>query len=431
MIIKQIGIVGVAVRSGNRGVLALGSSLVGLCSQSKIKPKIVLLSGDRHGGNLSMQVGGRQQQIPIVNYRLSLKSGLNQQILWILLMSIIYRLAPIKFIHNAISARVPWISTVEQCQIVGDVRGGDSFSDIYGIRRFIVGFLVAWSVILVKGSIVQFPQTYGPFNSRVARIMARFLLRRSSMIVARDEESRKVALDLLNGKGEVKLSPDVAFSLEAAVPDTIDLSPSPDKASSSEVIGINVNGLMYNGGYNRQNMFGLQLNYSKFLQLVIHSLLEENPNVEIWLVPHTYAPMGDVESDNEACLKVWHSISKKVQSRVRVVTGEYDQYQIKGVIGQSCFFLGSRMHSCIAALSQDIPCVGLAYSMKFSGVFSSVGMGDWVIDARKLNTDASVNAVIDCYRLRDSVRDDLQRATRKAREHLSKIFEDLVCNNKN
>ena len=46
----------------------------------------------------------------------------------------------------------------------------------------------------------------------------------------------------------------------------------------------------------------------------------------------------------------------------------------KAVIGQCDFFIGSRMHACIAALSQGVPCVGVAYSMKFAGVFDTVGM---------------------------------------------------------
>ena len=66
-----------------------------------------------------------------------------------------------------------------------------------------------------------------------------------------------------------------------------------------------------------------------------------------------------------------------------IVDREYDQHEIKGVIGMCDFFVGSRMHACIGALSQGIPCVGVAYSMKFRGVFESVGVADWVVDSRQ------------------------------------------------
>jgi polysaccharide pyruvyl transferase WcaK-like protein len=40
------------------------------------------------------------------------------------------------------------------------------------------------------------------------------------------------------------------------------------------------------------------------------------------------------------------------------------------------------MHACIAALSQCVPALGLAYSNKFSGVFETIGVGSLVIDLR-------------------------------------------------
>jgi len=78
------------------------------------------------------------------------------------------------------------------------------------------------------------------------------------------------------------------------------------------VIGLNVNGLMVNGGYTRKNMFGLKLDYPSFLAAMIKALLAEHQG-ELWLVPHTYAPPGDVESDPEACCKVRAALPEILQ----------------------------------------------------------------------------------------------------------------------
>ncbi len=85
--------------------------------------------------------------------------------------------------------------------------------------------LTAWTVILVKGSMVQFPQTYGPYQSPVARALARYILRRSSVVIARDEKSQQVAQKLIGSRRQVWLSPDVAFSLEAILPGGIEECP--------------------------------------------------------------------------------------------------------------------------------------------------------------------------------------------------------------
>ena len=95
------------------------------------------------------------------------------------------------------------------------------------------------------------------------------------------------------------------------------------------------------------------------------------------------------------------------------------------MIGQCRFFLGSRMHSCIAALSQGIPCVGLAYSMKFGGVFASVGVEDSVLEARTLDTAEAVEATLECYRRTDATAPGLKNAANSARARLREVFEAL------
>ncbi len=240
---------------------------------------------------LSTVIEGKRVEIPAINYRHTYKSGLATCLPWIALMSICYRLVPLKTFRAFLRKKIPWIRCLAEADIVGDVRGGDSFSDIYGMKRYLFGFLCAWTAILVNRNLVQFPQTYGPYKSSLARIIARYLLLNSSVIIARDTKSRAVAKELVGEKKEVLLSPDVAFGLEVLVPE-IDLD------TSRPVVGINVNGLMYNGGYDRKNQFGLSLDYPEFLNGLVCQILENGPET-IWLVPHTYAPIGDVESDNE------------------------------------------------------------------------------------------------------------------------------------
>jgi polysaccharide pyruvyl transferase WcaK-like protein len=117
----------------------------------------------------------------------------------------------------------------------------------------------------------------------------------------------------------------------------------------------------------------------------------------------------------------------EVRARARIVTREYDQHEIKGVIGQCDFFIGSRMHSCIAALSQGVPCVAVAYSRKFAGVFESVGMESWVVDAREATNEEAVARILDLYRQRASVRAGLLRRAEEARGRLREVFRMLFA----
>lgn len=420
----QIGLLGTPIDTGNRGVLALGASLVNLCFRNNHKGRTYLLVGHPKPEIVPFRFGNKIIEVPLVNCRMSPKAKIREHLGWILLACIIYRLFPFRFIRKIISRHTPWIAALEEATIVGDIRGGDSFSDIYGIWRFLNGFLMAWSVLLVKGSMVQFPQTFGPYQSPLARILARFILRRSSVVIARDEKSQHVAQKLIGSRRQVWLSPDVAFALEAIRPERIEVNPPLDGSIQSEVIGMNVSGLMYNGGYTRDNMFSLKLNYKSMVPVLITALLENHPG-ELWLVPHTYGPSWSVESDPEACYKVRAVLPEALQTRVRIVTGEYDCYELKGLIGQFDFFIGSRMHACIAALSQGVPCVGIAYSRKFEGVFNSVGMGEWVIDGRRVGNTEAISRILELYMDRDKVRQELEMRAEEAKQRLLNVFARL------
>lgn len=417
---------GTSVTSGNRGVLALGVSLVNLCCEAAKDAEVVLLLSHNESAPITFKVGGKDREIPIVPCRLSPRSRPQDHLAWIVAMSLLYRLIPIASVRRLIANSTPWIDAAASAEVVGDVRGGDSFSDIYGMGRFLLGFLMAWSVILVRGDMVQFPQTYGPFKSPWARGLARFLLRRSSVVIARDKKSQRVAQELLGEGYEVQLSPDVAFSLAVTRPAAIALDPAPSSTATGNVIGLNVNGLMYHGGYTRDNMFGLQLDYATFLTDLVTTLLSEHEG-ELWLVPHTFAPPGNVESDQDASRLLRESLPAALQARVRIVVEEYDQHEIKGVIGGCDFFIGSRMHACIAALSQGVPCVGVAYSMKFEGVFESVGMGEWVVDGRTTQNAQAIARILELYRGRNDMRETLGRRADEARASLRTVFQRVFA----
>ena len=99
--------------------------------------------------------------------------------------------------------------------------------------------------------------------------------------------------------------------------------------------------------------------------------------------------------------------------------------EIKGIIGLCDFFIGSRMHACIAALSQGIPTVGVAYSKKFGGVFESVGVADWFIDAREADQDEATEKVMRLFGEREAVRTTLADSVGAAQAALRDAFEAL------
>ena len=61
-----------------------------------------------------------------------------------------------------------------------------------------------------------------------------------------------------------------------------------------------------------------------------------------------------------------------------MIEEDYDAEELKGIIGQCDLFIGSRMHSNIAALSQSIPTIALGWSYKYYGIMKRLGMEEYV-----------------------------------------------------
>jgi len=419
-----VGIMGASLGTGNRGVSALGASLVKLTSKASGAQPVMLI-GNQNALPFRATAGGTVLTVPVVNYRLSPKSALREHLFWIAFLALVYRFLPLTGLRRVIKQHCPWIRAAAEATVVGDIRGGDSFSDIYGLRDFLVSSLPVMTVIWVRGGIVLFPQTYGPYKHPLARVVARYILRRASVILSRDRESMDTVRQLIGLTDRLRFCPDVAFSLEVAQPSAPEIEPPLPGIRPQRLVGLNVNGLMYHGGYTGRNMFGLKLDYREFLGPLIAALLaDESPH--LLLVPHTFAPKGNVNSDPQASLEVIQSLPASLRQRVHLVTQEYDQHELKGIIGDCDFFIGSRMHSCIAALSQGVPCVGVAYSKKFAGVFDTVGAADWVIDGRTVDNADAVERILSLYAQREVLRASLKERAGQARTQLTETFAEIM-----
>jgi len=422
-------IFGASLDTGNMGVSALAASLIKIIRDIRPGATISLLTGSRTSESRELELSGRRIPIRIVNYRLSPKARLREHLFFIVLLALLHRVMPAGRMQDTLSRHCPWLAALKEADFVGDVRGGDSFSDIYGLQRIVIGSLPPLTALLLQKPLVLLPQTYGPYVSRVARGIARFFFLRAASILSRDRESMGLMSEVLGDdlrKRDVRLCPDVAFLLDSRVPEDMDIRPPlPARDPGEPLIGFNVNGLLYHGGYTRDNMFGLSLDYPVFVKTLTDRLLSDT-GARILLIPHTFAPEGHVESDNDACRDLLNRLADSRKDRVHLACGTYDQSDFKGIIGRCDFFIGSRMHACIAALSQGIPAAAVAYSKKFRGVFDSVGVADLVIDARSSGLDAAIDRTLTLFHQRVQVRSALQGKVEDTDRRVREIFRSIL-----
>ncbi len=419
---------GVSFETGNMGVSALTHATIKCVLAQLPDAEVAILDYAYQPKDYKLIIGDKKTTVRLVNMRFSKKFYLKNNIAMLLLLSCILKLIPIPFVRKRIVKNNNCLKTLLNADIVADISGGDSFSDIYGKSRFFYVSLPKMLAIMLRKNFVLLPQTIGPFKGILAKAIATYILNRTTIIYSRDRIGLSEYVNSLKRRianGKARFCYDVGFVLEPAKPDSIDIgSLLKTRDKKCIVVGLNISGLLYNGGYTRNNMFGLKVDYRQMILKVI-TLMMQKENTIVLLVPHAFHPPEHIESDQGVCAQVYDLLRAKYGSRIQVVRETYNQNEIKYVIGMLDFFIGSRMHACIAALSQNIPTVAIAYSKKFKGVTDSIELGDCVADPRKMEEQEILGVINRAYTERDTIRNHLERTMPDVKKRVLNLFAEI------
>jgi len=259
-----------------------------------------------------------------------------------------------------------FFKAIRECDMVIDIGGGDSFADIYGPRRLTQMFLMKYLTHLARKPLVLAPQTFGPFSHRLSTFLACQTIRLSAITTTRDSLST-ACLREMGFKGDIIEASDVALRLP--------YDPPQKRPKGGPVrVGINVSGLLMSGGYTRNNMFGLKMDYSKLMRDILQRFADHPDDCEVHLVPHVISwTRGALEDDYTASVKLSEDFPF-----AKIAPAFTSPSEAKSYIAGMDFFMGARMHACVAAFSSGVPVVPMAYSRKFAGLFGSLGYEETV-----------------------------------------------------
>lgn len=298
---------------------------------------------------------------------------------------------------------------LQDCDLVLDISAGDSFADIYGAQRFAYNLLSKLVVLAARRPLALAPQTIGPFDRWWTRALAVFVMHGARRVVTRDALS-SAYLKTMGLADKLLEATDVAFRLP------YDRPTKPRNGVTK--VGLNISGLLYNGGYSRNNAHGLALDYPALVDRLCAYFVGRT-DCELHLVGHVNSETNSVEDDYRVARRLTERHPGTVLAPMFA-----DPSQAKSYIAGLDFFAGSRMHACIAAFSSGVPVMPMAYSRKFSGLFGSLGY-DHVADCRELDTDGACQMVIDAFSRRGQLRVDLEAALARAEAKLS-AYEDFL-----
>jgi polysaccharide pyruvyl transferase WcaK-like protein len=438
----KVCLLGPSFDTGNLGVNALVEASIKAIVNRWPDAEVTLLGSGWVDSEYRLSLFGREIQVKSMPIRFCTNVLLPNHFMVLLLYGMMLKVFRGHRLREALSRRNAYLRTILGADMVFDNTGGDSFSDIYGMGRFIKGFLRKWLVKVFQKPLVLLPQTYGPFNRRLTKVLARQILDYATLVYSRDRRGLDDVRKLI-GEGrsddKIKFIPDVGFLLDPSRPAGEEIeSLEKLKGGRKTLIGLNVSGLLSCISDSGDNVFKLRVNYPALIDSIVEFLMKQE-GTAVLLVPHVVPlkksgalPRRSVpkrgyreQSDSVACERLYKLAVEKHPGRVFTVRGHYNHNETKYIIGLCDFFIGSRMHACIAALSQGIPAVGIAYSGKFQGVFESVGVGDCVADARRCREDEVLEKISSAYKRRDQIRENLRQTVPRVKNAVLDMFKTL------
>lgn len=423
----KMGILGATFNTGNMGVSMLAAGAIRCVLHRYPGAEIMLLDYARESRPFEIIHEGRPVRIGFVNIRFSKKFYLPNNIALLLLLAALAGLVPSRAVRRRLLERNRYMKAVLETGAFFALSGGDSFSDIYGLGRFLYVALPQLLVLLAGKRLILLPQTLGPFRGALSRTVAKYIMKRAEVIYSRDHSGLQATRELLGleeGDPKLRFCYDLAFDVDPAPPAELKIEGL--RGGAAPLAGVNVSGLLLAGGYNGGNMFGLAVEYGDLVRRLVAHLIERQ-SANVLLIPHVFGDAGSFESDSGACEAIFGEFKARYEGRIGVVRGRYRHDEIKHVIGQCDFFVGARMHACIAALSQHIPTVAVAYSDKFAGMMGAIGFAETVIDPRRMEMEQMLRIVDVAYGKRPSLRARLEEAIPLVRRTIRGALVGLPC----
>ena len=276
----------------------------------------------------------------------------------------------------------------------GGYLGGKKYSPVIG------SLFPMFIATKLKKKVFVYSQSIEPFQSKFVKFFTKFVLNRVDLITLRESYSDQV-LKSINVKTPIYLTADPAFLIDNES-ETIArdlLKKEGWKNFLGPKIGLTVRKLNSLGIGNKEKIFQ---NYVKAIsQFIEKIILEKN----WYVILFSQVIFGPNDDDRILSSQIKAELPHKVQERVLVLKGNYHPEVLKAMMGQMDFFVGTRMHSNIFAISMLVPTIAISYEKKTDGIMEMMNLENYVVNISSL----SVNQLMEKVNLLEKNKDEIKK----------------------
>ena len=224
---------------------------------------------------------------------------------------------------------------------------GYSFGDHWGVRPILNMEILTRFYHRRKKPVVLLPQMLGPFQDQTIRESFRRMAANCDLIYARDQVSLEAGKQAAPS-AQISLAPDITISTKSGESSPVD----------TNLIGIVPNIRVVDSGE-------APWNESDYLQLLADAAIQcRKANKKVVLVVHD-------KTGQDATLA--EKLKQQTGDSTIEILAEPDPLILKNFISGCRFLIGSRFHSLVAALSSNVPAIGIGWAHKYQQLLNDFG----------------------------------------------------------
>jgi colanic acid/amylovoran biosynthesis protein len=221
---------------------------------------------------------------------------------------------------------------------------------------------------------VLYSQSVGPFQNRLDKLLAAYVLKHMTLILLREDTSQML-LAHLGVADNVVRAIDSGFLLTSK--NKLDIRKKYHIPANKLIMGVTVRSWLVGDA---------QIAYERAVAGALDDIAE-NFDAYILFIPQVTAAKGD---DDRVVSRRVHGLMRHTEAAT-TIEDEPDHHHIKTLYDGLDVLLGTRFHSVIFSLTSLVPVLAIEYEHKTSGIMHDLGLEQWVmkiedVTAPKLST---------------------------------------------
>ena len=224
---------------------------------------------------------------------------------------------------------------------------------------------------------MKYSQAMGPFQRPLNHILAKAILSRVTLNVARGQRT----LDHLHELGlrDVPVCADAAFAMqEAQAPRAHRALGALDRFDGRRIVGISASAVV--DAYCKKHGIDYPRALAGFADRAIAA------GYGAWLIAHAVQEADKKSRTNDVgiCQNIYTLLQDK--RYCHLVTQDHPPAVLRAIIGSCDFMIASRFHAMVSSLAKGVPTIVTSWSHKYTEVLAMFELQEWTIGHERLST---------------------------------------------